>query len=347
MSVGNPERFPWGPNTPGTRARIIVATVVAVLSAALATRGYFVRAAYHSDFSIVWAGARALFHGANPYTIVGPGLAFNWDYPLLYPATSFVAVAPLTVLPEIAATAVFVFVSSFALVYGMTRSSWHHLPILASIPYGYNVRVAQWGMLVTASIFVPSLAGVIAVKPQAELPVIFATPRKSAWSYAVILSLGALGISLALRPTWPLEWVALLENATSHMAAPITRPGGFVVLLLLLRWRRAESWLVLTMACMPQTWDSYNVLPLLTIAGTYREAAVLSLISSAGAIVSIALLRNVASLEFVFRAGGVAMLAYAYIPAVVVILRRPPSGPMPAWLHALVGFARSFAARSP
>lgn len=335
MSTGNPERFPWGSNTPSVRARILVAGIVGVLAGLLAARGYFVRASYHSDFSIIWVGARALFRGANPYTIVGPGLPFNWDYPLIYPATSFVAVAPLAIFPEVIATALFASLSAFALVYGMTRSSWHLLSILGSVAFWHNARVGQWTTLATASIFIPALALVASAKPQAEIPILLQTRNRSTWFFAILFAVGTIGTSLVLRPSWPTEWLALLQSSTSHMAPPITRAGGFLVLFMLARWRRPESWLIIGLACMPQTWDPYNVLPLLTIAATYREAALLSLVSSFGALMTVMLLRDAEPLEFVFRAGGSAMLLYAYLPAMFIVWRRPNHGDRPVWLEHL------------
>ena len=60
-----------------------------------------------SDFSPVWYGAHTLLHGTNPYATFGPGLAFNYDWHLNYPATAFVAALPFGLLSEPNASIVF------------------------------------------------------------------------------------------------------------------------------------------------------------------------------------------------------------------------------------------------
>lgn len=279
--------------------------------------------------------------GHNPYVLVGPGKEFVWDYPLFYPATSFVAVIPFSFMPEWAATAFFVLLSSFVLTFAMTKKSWHLLPLLASVPFFHNARLAQWGTIVTATLFVPALGGMLAIKPQASIPVLLSFRSQVPWSTALGATILFFALSFAFLPHWPVDWLALLRSSTAHMKAPILRPGGFVVLVLLTRWRRPESWLVLAMACMPQTWDSYNVLPLLTIAGTYQEATLASLTASLGALTSIYYIQHSGSLDELFQVGGTLMVVYAYIPAVFIILGRPNTGEAPWWIQA-AGASRLF-----
>jgi hypothetical protein len=82
------------------------------------------------------------------------------------------------------------------------------------------------------------------------------------------------------------------------------------------------------MALMPQTWGWYNVLLLLVVADTYREACILSLVSSAGAWIAMVLIGN--STLASYPEWGAMMVAFAYLPAVIAVLRRPNLNPAAA-----------------
>lgn len=287
---------------------------------------------YYGDFSLVWFGARSLLQGVDPYPLVGPGLTFPLDYSLLYPATAFVAAMPLAVLPQAAAVTAFVWISTALLVYGMTADSWHRLPMLVSLTFMFNVTAAQWTILMTAAVYIPALCFFVLAKPQSGVPVVASASAPRAWIAlaAGVLVLGAL--SLVLLPSWPREWFALVSARSGHMQAPIFRLGGPLIALVLIRWRRREAWLVFTMACLPQTWDWYNVLPLLTVAATYREAYVLSLVSTVGGFIAVYLAMQIHSQEELLRLGGATMVVFAYLPAVAAVLRRTSETETPWWL---------------
>ena len=46
------------------------------------------------DFEQAWYAARAILAGTNPYQQVGPGLAVDWPFPLLYPLPAGVVAIP-------------------------------------------------------------------------------------------------------------------------------------------------------------------------------------------------------------------------------------------------------------
>jgi hypothetical protein len=64
-----------------------------------------------------------------------------------------------------------------------------------------------------------------------------------------------------------------------HFAPLILRPGGFVMLLALLRYRDPDARLLLGLALVPQTGLAYEALPALTVARTRAEAAFLALMT--------------------------------------------------------------------
>ena len=97
------------------------------------------------------------------------------------------------------------------------------------------------------------------------------------------------------------------------------------------------------MACVPQTWDWYNALPLLTVAATYREAYLLSIVSTIGGFIAASLAMSIHSQDELPRLGGATMVVFAYLPAVIAVVRRPAESEMPWWL----AYLRRRAGRTP
>jgi hypothetical protein len=201
--------------------------------------------------------------------------------------------------------------------------------MFASVAFTASVEFAQWSILVTAMLFLPSLAFFAAVKPQSALPVLVSLRSRVAISAALVGGAVLLAPSLWLLPAWPIEWWHIIRSG-EQLSAPITRLGGGFILLVLLRWRRPEAWLVFIMACMPQSWAWYNALMLLAIPATYREACVLSLTSSVGALAAVYFIRDSSSATS-YPAWGAALVAFAYLPATIAVLRRPNSSVKPIW----------------
>lgn len=274
-----------------------------------------------TDFSQALFGARAVINHADPYKLVGPGRVYDSRWPLMYPATAFVAAIPLASMPDRFASALFIALSSFVLAYGSTARSWHLLPMFASVAFLTSVQLAQWSILMTAMLFIPWLAVFAAVKPQSALPVLLSSRSSVSVKAATIGAALLFAASLLLLPGWPSEWWTLIRGA-QQFRAPIARIGGAFIALVLLRWRRPEAWLVFLTALVPQSWAWYNVLVLLAIPATYREACVLSLVSSIGALAVAYFTAGTSSPEF-DPTWGAAMVAFAYLPATIAVLRRP------------------------
>jgi hypothetical protein len=307
--------WPWGANKPAPGRRAAVATTIAVL----ASIGFVVihfphlrvpdpTVRMHSDFSPIWYGAKLLAEGRNPYALIGPDMEIQSRWPALYPATAYVLALPLTLLREEVASVVFVFVSSFLLVFGATRHSWHLLPIFASVPFLNATILGQWSMLMTAVVFLPWLAFIACAKPQAGLPAVISSPRRTA--IAVGGGILVLAVSLVILPSWPVEWLRLVSHSGQFRAPVMNLRGfGFVILLVLFRWRRPESWMVATMAVLPQAWFPYNWLLLLTLADTYREALVLTILMSVGGLAGEYVVFGMAALKAA-RVGGAFSAVY-------------------------------------
>src|SRR5688572_10302901 len=341
MSAGNPEGFPWGANCPTRKQRILFALIMAVLSTAWWANTHIgflsdpppgaAQPGKVSDFDQVWQAAHALVHGGNPYVLMGPGMVYHLDDPVLYPATAFVAVIPFLLLPEIWATMAFLFVSTLLMAYGITRDGWHRTPIFVSLSFLTAVWLVQWSMFWTAALFLPWIAVFASVKPQAALPIVVSSESLATPVAAVVGTLVLFAVSLVMLPGWPIQWFQLISSSP-YVSAPITRLGGFLILLVLLRWRRPEAWLVLIFACIPQTPYPYNVLVLIALANTWREAGLLSIISSLGSLVrQRAHVHDLESLDIIANM----MVVSAFIPATIMILRRPNEGQGPWWMQLI------------
>src|SRR5262245_26782799 len=72
-----------------------------------------------SDLDHLWHAARAMLAGTNPYDVVGPGKAFDWEWSVFYPLPALLIVAPLTLLPVEAARFVFAVVAGGALGFAL------------------------------------------------------------------------------------------------------------------------------------------------------------------------------------------------------------------------------------
>lgn len=283
-----------------------------------------------TDFGLAWFGARSLLYGIDPYPLVGPGRVYNWDWELLYPANAMVLAIPLAWMPEIAAASVFVWVSSACLAYGVTDRSWDRLFIFPSSAFIVAVRAAQWSPLFSAAICIPWLGFVLSAKPNVGVAIGLAVYSKKATVNAIIGAVVVTAISLVLLPTWPRAWLTALSSY--HPLIPLMRPGGFVILVALLRWRRPEARLILLLACVPQTGSWYEALPLLLVATTRRETQMLSLVSSLGYLLIPAfLIRGQPEAQFNAQVSAL-IVAFAYLPAAIVVLRRPNEGPLPGWI---------------
>jgi hypothetical protein len=284
-----------------------------------------------SDFSGVWYGSNMLLHGQNPYELIGPGRHVDLPSFLYYPAPALVAVSPFTLLSVESAGAAFIFVSAALLAYGITREGWYRLPVIASIPFMNAARLGQWSILLTAGLFLPWVAFFSAVKPQTSLPVLAGATSRRTIPFAVagIVILSILGF--ILLPDWVPAWFRQLSTS-QDFRPPFFSIGGIAIALVLLRWKRPEAWIVFTSACVPQTWYPYNALILLTVAWTYREACVLSLLSSLAWLAAYYFAPGESrspETQSLFRA---VMIAFCFLPATIVVLRRPNVGPSPAWL---------------
>ena len=304
-----------------------VASVAYVLAYARANPDFV------SDFDQLWAAGRALWAGADPYRVVGPRGAFLWKWPLYYPAPAILIVSPLGLLPVVAARAIFTAISSGLFAYAITREGYARLLLLLSISFVTAVELVQWSPLLTAAMLMPSAAWLAVAKP--NLGAAMAAYAASRW-VLVVMIVGAVvltAVSLFVLPTWPREWWNNVRSAP-HFVAPILRPAGFLLLAVLVRWRRPEARLLAALACVPQTPTFYDHVFVFVAARTAREALILVVLTF---VVYFAV--AFASPFDTFQQWGDfvanATIVLIYAPAVIMVLRRPNDGPVPTVIERL------------
>lgn len=315
---------------PSRKQRIVFATVIALSAGCLAAQQFNLDRP-HSDFGMVWFGAKALVAGQDPYSLIGPGKAFSYGWPLIYPATALVAILPLAVLTEQWATALFVGVSAWLLAFGLTRDGWYRTPLFVSGAFLTSAKLGQWSILLTAALFIPQIAFFSAAKPQGALPILAGSVSRRALVAAAIGAVVLLAASLVLDRHWIPGWLAAVGR-TANMEPPIVRRGGLLLLITLLRWKRPETWLLLTLAASPQSWGWYNTLPLFTIPRNFGESVLLAGTALIGAWYADNVL-NPASLDELVGSVGTVIVLTIYLPCAIMILGRPKDAVPPAWLR--------------
>lgn len=275
-----------------------------------------------SDLYQLWAAARVMWHGQNPYEAIGPDRAYPWPFALFYPLPAAVLVSPLAWLPALVMDAAFVAISTAVVTWLITRDE-RISPLVWTLPsmaYLNAVERAQWSPLLLAVAGWPALSGLaLLVKPNIASALWIAYPSRQA---IVIAAVGTL-MSVVIWPWWPAAWLTALQDPTgAHMAAPpVLLPGGPLLVAALWQWRLPEARLLIALACVPQTTHAYEAVPLFLIPRSHREGACLW----GGALV--------AKLSWNFgrpytdhaigaAAMGQWMIWCLYLPCLIMVLRR-------------------------
>jgi hypothetical protein len=271
-----------------------------------------------SDFDQLWFAARVLVHGGDPYQAIGPGRAFEWGWPLLYPLPTVVAAVPFIGLPLLAARILFVGLSAGLLAFALTKRGNATLVVLLSAAVTDAVRAGQLSLLMTAGLVVNALAATLVLKPPFGLALLAATPRRQAIGVATATGLLLSIVAFALQPGWLTEWMLLVQS-TGHFRAPVLALGGPLLLLALLRWRRADARVLLACACVPHTPVVYDLVPLVMLVRTNREALVFAVLTYAALLAQASFVTNM-SAEAAMAARILNVVVY--LPALGLVLSR-------------------------
>lgn len=275
-----------------------------------------------TDFGQVWFAARALLAGQDPYPLVGPAQAFDFQYRLVYPLTAAVGVIPLAPLPLPWACAVFMALGCGAFAWALMQHGYWSLAGFLGMGMVYATEEAQWSPLFAASLVLPPIGLLFAAKPTLGAAMFAARPS---W-WAVIGGVVLLAVAFVFQPHWLTAWRHALTSDGPGAPAPyvaiVQLPGGVLALLALLRWRRPEARLVAALACVPQTGGLYDAVPLALVPRSGVEAVSLTALSYG---VQWWLSRTAWDGHYpaYLRASGQAIALALYLPCVLMVLRRP------------------------
>jgi hypothetical protein len=276
-----------------------------------------------SDWDPTFAGTRALLRGESPYAAIQVPPWPNW---LLYPLPALLFTVPFTLLPLPIARGLFAAVGAAAFTWVVTRRDKWTLYFLISGAMLWSWVDVQWAPLLIAAALMPGLSWLLAIKPTLGFALWSAYPNRK----AVVGGILFVGLSLLVWPGWINEWLASVSR-TPH-EPHLLRPGGFLLLLGLLRWRRPEGRLLACLGVIPGTTALYETLPLALICRNRLEAAVF------------ATLTMIAHLLYFLGPQGPwpvgaeyqwwVLLVPVYLPALVTVLRRPNVPGEPDWRGA-------------
>ena len=292
---------------------------VGVFTFALVWQGHSPPAAI-ADFDYFWTAGRAVLNGVDPYGAVREAVqqgTLRW--PLYYPATAAIIMAPFGALPNRFAVSIFTALGMAFLAWSLERGPVFRRWMLVSAPALQNLLLGQWSPWLTAAVGLPWLGVVWAAKPTLGVALFVAWPSR--WS--LFGGLSVLVLSLLLLPHWPADWLSALRSTPQYLA-PVQRPGGVLLLLAFLRWRRPEARLLGTLALVPHTAGLYESLPLLLIPQSAGRFAVLMLLEYFAAFLAYTVV-SPGNLGGMMDAGWGYLLMLIYLPCLWMVLKEPPA----------------------
>ncbi len=269
----------------------------------------------HSDWLQVYHAAVALRDGSDPYATVD-----HDGYPLYYPLSAAVLVLPLTMVSEGKAHVIWAGLTTAAACYALLAGGWWGPLALGSAPFLNALLLAQWSPLLIGATAMPWIGMVWVAKPTVGLALLYAYPSRKAVVSIIVLVL----VSLAIFPTWPLRWLAVID-AAPHIQAPAARPGGALLLLSLLRWRKPEARLLAVLSIVPHTAMPYELLPVFLIPRSLRQMGALVLLSQVAFAIAFTLAPDTTHghLAGTLQAHWPIWLILVYLPALAMVLSSP------------------------
>jgi hypothetical protein len=158
----------------------------------------------------------------------------------------------------------------------------------------------------------------LAVKPNLGLALFAARPAKA----ALLGILAILALSLAVLPSWPLDWWSALQQRSEHLVSPVLRPFGWLLLLAALRWKTPEGRLLVALSLVPQNSLPYDLVPLALIPRNPVQMSVL-VVGSWLAVGTLGANLHLPDLAAITARIWPVMLVAAYLPMVYFVLRLP------------------------
>ena len=319
--------------------RLIITLIVGVLAAGatyLSLQSWSAASGYDRlghDFTIIWRAGHALLDGLNPYDVLrpAPGARSPFTHTFAYPLPAGFVGIPFTPLRPVIAAAVFVGLSFALAAYGLLRDGVWRLLVLMSAPAFTTLSNGQAAPLLLAAALLPPFGWLLIWKPTVGAAYFLAWPNR----WTLVGGAVAAVLAFAVLPTWPFDWIetVLAFPQLGQYRPPVRMFGGAFLVLAWLRWRRPEARLLGTLALVPQNTFFYEQLPLMLIPQSPR-ALLLFVLWSNVLKLSAEVLRPRAGIPNPVSSvlWEPVIVLGLYLPALVMVLRRPNVGPLPAWL---------------
>jgi hypothetical protein len=265
-----------------------------------------------SDFDLLYDMAGRLLRGEDVYPLG------TQSFP--YPLPAVLLAVPFKAIPLWLARPVFDVLVGWAFVYAL----WKHrgpyaLLALVSGAYLFAMAKGETTPLMVAATLVPALGFLIAVKPNTSAALWIARP-----SWLPLLGVSVLlALSLAVLPTWPLDWWMALPADNTDFMPLVMRPFGPLLLLAALRWYTPEGRLLLAIACLPQSTLPYELVSLVLIPANGLEMAIFVAGSWFAVAAATGRLQLGHGTEAWITTGWPVILCAVYLPMLGVVLHRP------------------------
>lgn len=310
---------------PPRRHRIAAAVAIGVASFAFTVIGLS-----HgiSDYRFWWKATRLWLGGVDPYQFSADVPMWALDDRLFYPLPALILTIPVAWLPMWLAGGLTLGVAGGVLAFLLSREGWGRFWIFATPSYIMALVVGQWSPLLMIAALSGSAGVFAAAKPTIGAAVLAYKPSWRPIAAALLLTIG----SVILMPSWPRSWLHNLQFVIKH-PAPIATLGGCWLVLAILRWRRPEGRLLFAMACVPQLLFFADQLPLYLATSNRRDTGVVTFIALMSFLAWFAAFYS--RVNYVEEAAPF-VLGAVYLPLLVLVLRRPNEGPVPASVETLV-----------
>jgi hypothetical protein len=269
-----------------------------------------------SDWDATWTGARALLQGKSPYAAIHVP---PWPWHLNYPLPAVIVSLPFAAFPLALARGLFVGIGAAIFTFVVTRRHRWALYFVISGAMLWSWIPVQWPPLLIAAALTPGLSWLLVVKPTMGFALWAAYPRRT----ALLGGLAFLALCFLAWPDWVVEWRRAVSG-TPHRPH-LLRPGGFLMLLGLLRWRRPEGRLLAALCIVPQTTALYEALPLALLVNSRSQAATFATATMAAHLLYLLGPQGPWPVGAEYQWG--VMLVLIYLPAIGVTLARPNTTP--------------------
>jgi hypothetical protein len=314
---------------PTTRKRLLVAGLFAIAAGLL---NYYKMSlepgGIAGDYTWYWRAARALMDGHSPYQVIKPVGPYPFDAGFNYPMTTAIFMVPFANLSPALGSAIVMGIGTFLLAFGITREGFGRLAVFGSIPFFVCLESGQLAPLIAAAALIPAVGWLSSMKPNIGLAAIAYNPTL----LVIALNIAVLVASVVMYPHWPREWLDMVRHRQpGNYGSPLFVPGGFLLLLSLIRWKRPEARLLAVMSIIPQSLLFTDQLMLWLIPKTRIESMILSILSFPAMFLGAAFVGPHASVAAYARSMAPWVIAFLYLPCLIMVLRRPNEGQIPEW----------------